>query len=38
MHSAKFILQGENKLRTEWLGWKNGKPSDTTVFNLIRQP
>ena len=38
MHSARFILQGENRLRTEWLGWKGGKPSDTTVFNMIRQP
>lgn len=38
MHSARYILEGENRLRTEWLGWKGGKPSDTTVFTLIRQP
>ena len=38
MHSAKYILDGANRMRTEWLGWRGGKPSDTTVFRLVRQP
>lgn len=37
MRSAKYIWEGSDRLRTEWQSWKDGKPSGTTVFKLIRQ-
>jgi hypothetical protein len=37
MRSAKYIWEGRDRLRTEWVSWKDGKPSGTQVFRLIRQ-
>ncbi len=37
MRSAKYIWEGDDRLRTEWQSWKDGKPSGTQVFRLIRQ-
>ncbi|MEO7385868.1 MAG: hypothetical protein ABIX37_02900 [Gammaproteobacteria bacterium] len=38
MRSATYSLEGNDRLRTEWQSWKDGKPSGTTVFRLVRQP
>ena len=37
MRSAKYLWEGNDRLRTEWQSWKDGKPSGTTVFRLVRQ-
>lgn len=38
MRSAKYIWEGTDRLRTEWVSWKDGKPSGTQVFRLVRLP
>ncbi|MDP2325485.1 MAG: hypothetical protein Q8N51_15860 [Gammaproteobacteria bacterium] len=37
MHSGRYILEGSDRLRTEWVSWKAGKAAGTTEFRLVRQ-
>jgi hypothetical protein len=37
MHAGRYILEGSDRLRTEWVSWKAGKAAGTTEFRLVRQ-
>lgn len=37
MHSAKLVMVDDAHLESEWVSWKDGKPSDTAKFALTRK-
>jgi hypothetical protein len=37
MHAGRYIWEGSDQLRTEWVSWKAGKAAGTTEFRLVRQ-
>ena len=37
MHNAKLVFVDDDRLRSEWTDWKNGKKTQTMVFELERK-
>lgn len=34
IHGARIVFQGPEKLKSDWIGYANGKPMGTTTFDL----